>query len=809
MNDANLLFNHLNEEQLAAVNSTATITRVIAGPGTGKTTVLIAKLLDLVINKEIAPWKISAITFSNKAAHEIKVRLIEECEKLNLDFNVLFKGINISTYHAWCSLLIRFHIKTFFLNKVPINFTVASENDTKTIIKDILLADNLNENNSLNLQLIFKAKRLNWLITYINTHILRQKNNYSVAYIKLSDADVAMLKETFSCHQNAFGSVLDHYLERYQTYLKLNCMLDFSDLITLWREELLTNPALREKMHRRYRYLLLDEFQDTNIDQYDVVKLMLGAYARLFVVGDGDQSIYAFRGSEPAIFTELVTDFQNKTSAIKPLLSNNPVINSDQRNYKFTLQTVILRESYRATQVLLDSFARLISNNPSIGILNRTNLDSSTLRSMVDLSSHQPVFYEVNNFEAQGRKVIDIVKHLVNDQGLKYKDIAVLARTNHSLTLINSCLNEAEILTTQVGNEQSFLNLAEIEPLVNYFKIVVLNNLFAIQQTLNVPTRKFGPISMQKLRNFCVQYSFSLADVISDENIRYQFYEYTNSNSRYQILNDYAALIAQLKDIYQNCLTKKKWYDWFKIVANMPFYQAYLNKIITNAVDREKIIKGRLKHFYAALKQFDLIETQLNEVASNEVAQHFCQNANVLNPDELNLFADNSFAIDSVTLMTIHRAKGLEFKAIIVPDLSLGMFPRSLKVPTFFIEEERRVFYVAISRAKQFLYLLRPIFNYNGHKTEISPFLNNMNLSKLDCHYFDFNNNDNASQNFKRNARMSNQFVLQGDQIKHIIYGRGEVVNVDHDKNIISVQFKSKDKLLNLVIDSDKWYILS
>ena len=657
----------LNEEQSIAVKHLNGPLLVLAGAGSGKTRALTHRIAHLITEYNVDSSEILAVTFTNKAAREMKDRLelllakrlaktefgttwdnlqlIDQRQLRNRIYQEITKELWIGTFHALFARLLRFDIDKFNDNeglKWTRQFSIYDETDAQSLIKEIVTQD---------LQLDpkrFEPKKIRWAISNAkNQGIL--PNQYE---------------------QSAEGYRAKITAKTYQLYRKAlaaNNALDFDDLLLIPVELLKQNEEIRNYWHQRFKHVLVDEYQDTNWTQYELLKLLVtngvepSSFNKwnnrsVFVVGDADQSIYSFRAADFRILMGFQQDFGDK--------------NVDQ----LSSTIVKLEDNYRSTSTILDAANALIANNKERieKILKATRGEGDLIkltRCDDEIAEAEAVVHRLRIINAANAK-------------LHWGDMAILYRTNAQSRAIEESLVRWSIPYIVVGGLR-FYDRREIKDILAYLKLMVNpSDSVSLLRIMNVPKRGIGKTTVQKLTDAASQLGIPLWDLINDaEALRslagrsvkglLQFTDLIN-NLRSKIINTEPALIIQL-------VMEKS---------------GYLNELIATATDEAEERRRNLQELVNAALQYQ----EENESADIE---------GFLATAALASDADNkNTANDRVTLMTLHSSKGLEFPVVCLVGMEQGLFPsyRSLDDASS-IEEERRLCYVGITRAKEILYL--------------------------------------------------------------------------------------------------------
>lgn len=674
----------LNKEQARAVTHIKGPVSVIAGAGSGKTRTLTYRIA-YMISEGIDPQSIVAVTFTNKAAAEMKERV------MNL---VGEKGYltQISTFHSFCSRFLRDEI-THLNQGFTRRFLIIDEDDSKQIIRDTVKELNYDSNK-------FNSNRLKNLFSKI-------KNGQS-DFLELDEAKI----------YNA-----------YNKYLRDNNALDFDDLIYKTIEVFRTCPEVKDYYNRQYEYILVDEFQDTNKMQYELMKHLIGPNNNIFVVGDPDQSIYSFRGAH----------YENQ---------NRYMIEFDPKVY-------VLDRNYRSTTKILDAANSLISYNS--GRTTEKNLTS-------ELGNGLSVVHQIRESDRdEAYFVTKAIEDLVF-KGYQYNDIAILYRANAISRVFEESLLKYNIPYVIYGG-LSFFQRKEIKDILAYIRLCLnpMDNI-SLKRIINVPRRKIGSVTIQKLETYATIFNISMFDAIDKVDL---------SKATKQSLIDFKQLILSLTEAI-NKLNHMP--DVVDLVGKMSGYYDMLYSEGNESKDRLENINELKAVFYQGTFDYQMpIIEGLQQVL-----------------DDLILKTDADFDVsnNTIKLATVHQVKGLEFKAVFLVALEEGIFPSDQSYNEFDIEEERRVCYVAMTRAKERLIIshARSRFRYGEIRYNMpSRFINEMNIMpdkplshKKEQTTTPYDFLDNIHQTEKEE-------IVLGDRVRHEKYGNGVVISIDED--IIKIAF--------------------
>ena len=669
----------LNSEQMKAVNHINGPMLVLAGAGSGKTKVLTNRIAGLIENG-ISPLNILAITFTNKAAKEMKERVIRliGAEAYN---------IQISTFH---SLGLKILKENYNLLGYERNFTIIDSDDVLTIIKKIM-------------------KDLNMSKDYYNAREI--KNKISSAKNEMMGLD-------------EFSKVeFDHkVVEVYRQYLKKlknGNSVDFDDLLILPIKLFKIYPNILEQYQDRYKYILIDEYQDTNEAQYIFSKLLSAKYRNIFVVGDNDQAIYAFRGANYKNILNFEKDYPEA-------------------------KTILLEENYRSTKTILDAANSVIKNNKE--------------RKDKKLWSNNPIgekikYKVVGNEKEEASFVATEIKELIN-QGVNEEDIAILYRTNAQSRVVEEEMLKKNIKYRVVGSFY-FYNRKEIKDLLCYLRLI--NNHkddVSLLRIINTPKRGIGEKTIDNLTNAAIENNTSLFEAIS---------------SGKEL--EFKKLIEELTKESENL-------SLTELVDNILEKSGIKKELMSSKLLEDEIRLENLNEFKGVTKSYE-------EEYGSATLEDFL--------DEISLVSDMSEHQDGtnrVSLMTVHSVKGLEFDYVFIVGMEEGIFPHYNAIndgSSSAIEEERRLCYVAITRAKKKLYILsaesRMLFG-NTNRNKPSRF-----IDEIDEKYLDIEKNKSFNKivsKVKKNIDKTVEYEV-GERISHTEFGEGIIISID--KSILTVAF--------------------
>ena len=610
------IYDTLNNEQREAVFCTEGPLLMLAGAGSGKTRSLTHRIAYLIEEKGVAPWNILAITFTNKAAQEMR-------ERVDALVGYGSEDIWISTFHATCSRILRRHIDLLGYDR---NFTIYDASDQKSLMKEVLKE--------------MKIDTKQFPERSVMSEISSAKNEYK------SPLD----------YRNEYGSnfrnqrIADIY-EHYQKRLKENNALDFDDLLVKMVDLFQTNPDVLEHYQDRFQYIMVDEYQDTNTVQFLLVSLLAKKYRNLCVVGDDDQSIYKFRGAN-----------------IYNILNFEKVFPD--------AQVIRLEQNYRSTQNILNAANGVIANNK--GRKEKKLWTENQKGELVHFKQ-----YDTEYDEADG--VVSRINFLAM-RGVQYKDMAILYRTNAQSRIFEEKLKQKNIPYAIVRGI-SFYDRKEIKDLMSYLKVVDsgMDDL-SVKRIINVPKRGIGQTTINRLQEFAILNQMSFLDAVFNAD---EIPEVTRALAK---LHKFADMIEEFREYASE-------HEISELLEHILYVTQYRAELEAEGTDE-------------SISRLEDIEELFNDIAYYEEEE---ENPNLrdflaekdmytLNAGIDNLEDENN----KVLLMTLHNAKGLEFNNVFLGGMEEGVFPgfgAMMSGDESEIEEERRLCYVGITRAKERLFL--------------------------------------------------------------------------------------------------------
>lgn len=709
----------LNNKQLEAVTSDAQYLRIIAGAGSGKTRVLTYRIVHLIENIGVPADRILGITFTNKAANEMRERVAKLIPNINSRY------IRLSTFHAFCARFLREEITHF--PGYTSSFMIYDEDDQKRLVKDVAVNRG-------------HEKR---------DEIIR----LSLEYIGFNKS-VGKMPEDITIKFERYPNEKE-MLEIWKTYearkVQMNA-LDFDDLMIMTLRILEKNPSVRTKWQRRFDHILVDEFQDTNDIQFKLIRMLLADTTSLYVVGDPDQTIYTWRGANDLIMLELDKTFKNTT-------------------------TIILNENYRSTQTILDAANKLIANNR--GRIEKDLFTKNGLGDEVEL-------YCANDSAGEANWIVKKIQSLkAADRSFSYRDVVILIRANYlSLNFEKEFIRQQ--IPYQIYGGFKFFQRKEIKDVLAYFRILMSDkDDISFDRIANTPRRGLST-AMDGLKKYAQNNEYSLIEAI-------RFGEDLPLSAKSK---DALAVLIKNIDLAREELKKG---------------QRELSGIL-----QEYIISTGLIEFFQEEKDEDKREEMLDNVQTlfEDIEDFINKNPQSTFSDYLENTAlmsaqDEIVDQEKITLMTVHMAKGLEYDYVFVAALNQGVFPNQRAVDDGgerTLEEERRLCYVAFTRAKKRLFITYNLGYSPILKTESRPsrFLGEAGFKIKKSRYqssvedkyvspFSFNSKDNSGYTkdviYDENTTAVDWQV--GDGVRHNYFGDGVVISVQKLSGSIDIKFPS------------------
>ncbi|MCO6276242.1 DNA helicase PcrA [Staphylococcus epidermidis] len=710
----NALVKNMNSEQSEAVRTTEGPLLIMAGAGSGKTRVLTHRIAYLLDEKDVSPYNILAITFTNKAAKEMKAR-VEHL--VGEEAQVIW----MSTFHSMCVRILRRDADRIGIER---NFTIIDPTDQKSVIKDVLKSENIDSKR-------FEPRMFIGAISNLKNELKTPE-----------DAQ----KEANDFHSQMVATVY----KGYQRQLSRNEALDFDDLIMTTINLFERVPETLEYYQNKFQYIHVDEYQDTNKAQYTLVKLLANKFKNLCVVGDSDQSIYGWRGA----------DIQN--------------ILSFEEDYP-EAKTIFLEQNYRSTKNILNVANEVIKHNSE-----RKPKGLWTANSGGDKIQ----YYEAMTERDEAEYVVkEIMKH--QRSGKKYSEMAILYRTNAQSRVLEETFMKSNIPYTMVGG-QKFYDRKEIKDLLSYLRVIAnSNDDISLQRIINVPKRGIGPSSVEKIQTYALQNNISMFDALAEVDF-----------------------IGLSKKVTQECIS------FYEMIQNLIKEQEFLE--ISEIVD-EVLQKSGYRDMLDREQSIESRSRLENLDEFMSVPKDYEENTPLEEQSLINFLTDLSLVADideadtqnGVTLMTMHSAKGLEFPIVFIMGMEESLFPhiRAIKSEDDHeMEEERRICYVAITRAEELLYITnattRMLFG-RSQSNMPSRFLKEIPEDLLDSHTGQKRQTiypkSQPKRGFSKRTTSTKKQVSSsdwkvGDKVMHKAWGEGMVSNVNEKNGSVELDiiFKSE-----------------
>ena len=611
------LMQGLNEPQQRAVACLQGPLLIVAGAGSGKTRVLTFRIANL-LEHGVPPYRILAITFTNKAAREMR-------ERVDALIGDAAQDVWLSTFHSFCVRFLRMELEHY--GRYAKNFVIYDAADSKGLIRECLKELNIDEKHTAP--------------GAVQAHISDAKN-------RLLDVAAFTAQAT-----DFFAEQVAKIYALYQSKLQENNALDFDDLLMLTVELLTKNEELRTKYQKKFQYILVDEYQDTNGAQYAITKLLAAEHRNICVVGDADQSIYGWRGADMRNILNFERDYPEAT-------------------------VILLEQNYRSTKNILAAANAVIENN-----LTRKKKELWTDNPTGD----RITIYEGATEKNEASYIVREVERLHTMFHVKYGDIAVLYRTNAQSRNIEEAFYATGVPYAMVGSVR-FYDRREIKDIIAYLRVIYNpRDTLSLLRIINVPRRGLGPTSIARMMETAEEYRISLFEVITDA----------------QLLSMIPKLSAKVKLALEEFAAMV--FTFMGQLGTRPIHEIVEDVIETSgyaaALEEEKKEDNRdrlenLREFISVAKNFDDGAAE----GENGLADFLAQIALISDVDQ------TEQSDGTVTLMTFHAAKGLEFPAVFMAGMEEGLFPHSRTLlDDTEIEEERRTCYVGITRAERRLYL--------------------------------------------------------------------------------------------------------
>ena len=677
--------NDLNPKQKEACEATEGPSLIIAGAGSGKTRVLTYRVAYLINDCLVHPSSILAITFTNKAAKEMRDRL----ESLIGD---QAKWVTAMTFHSFCAYILRREIN--IIKGRSRTFQIIDDDETETMIKNAMAEINIDSK-------LLKPSIVANAISAIKSRMV------SLEY-----------------YDKHYDDRIRKIMDQYNADLIKNNLLDFDDLILLTMEIFENHPEVLERYQNIYRYILVDEFQDTSNIQYDLVKLIGWKNKNVFIVGDEDQSIYSFRGANINNIRKFMKDFPG-------------------------FHKYVLDQNYRSTVNILDCANSLIKHNEDripkdLWTVNQKGEDVRLLAAYSD--------------KAEAREVASEIERLVEYKGYKYEDIAILYRNNAiSRNFENEFISDK--IPYQIYSGLSFYKRKEVKDIIAYLRLIINpDDFFSFKRVINSPKRGVGDTSISRIQTMVDYEHLSIWDSALKADV---------NKTVKDTINTFFGMIVSLRED----IAKMPLFTFLNSVYEKTGYIAYIKSL---DADEGFTRDENIKELFTAISEIQ----SLGSVS--ETIQSYIDSVTLMTDLDIESKDPNH-----VSMMTMHTAKGLEFKVVFAVALEQGLIPGYRAVSSKEIEEERRIFYVAITRAEERLYLTYATSRFSMGTTTAclpSPFLADIALNAGVQRNLEPKKVFPSSSDSFMPHKNSNEVTYPkgeyniGDRVEHAINGKGTIM---------------------------------
>ncbi len=624
------LLNGLNPQQQAAVKATDGPLLLMAGAGSGKTRVLTHRIAYLIVEKRVNPYNILAITFTNKAAREMK-------ERIGKVMGGAAEEIWISTFHSMCVRILRRDIDRLGFSR---NFTILDTTDQQSVIKAILKEKNLDPKK-------FDPRAILGSISSAKNELIAPEE-----YAKAAGG--------------YFEQTVSEVYTEYQKRLRKNQALDFDDLIMTTIQLFKRVPDVLEYYQRKFQYIHVDEYQDTNKAQYLLVKQLASRFKNLCVVGDSDQSIYRWRGADIANILSFEKDYPNAA-------------------------VILLEQNYRSTKRILLAANKVIEKN-----FNRKPKNLWT----ENPEGNKLVYYRADSEQGEAQFVAGKIKEITRGGKYKFSDIAILYRTNAQSRVMEEVLLKSNIEYNIVGGTK-FYDRKEIKDMLAYLRLISNpDDDISIERIINVPKRGIGSTSFDKIRNFANSHGISINQALDSIELLGLSPKITKA-------------AREFHDLIRNYTNMQEFLSVTELVEEVLEKTGYREMLRAEKSLEAQSRLENLEELLSVTKNFE----DTNEDKS--LVSFLTDLALVADIDSMD---DEGEKADSVVLMTLHSAKGLEFPVVFLIGMEEGVFPHSRSLTEEAeMEEERRLAYVGITRAEQNLFLTNAQMRTLFGRTNMNP----------------------------------------------------------------------------------------
>jgi DNA helicase-2/ATP-dependent DNA helicase PcrA len=712
----------LNNSQLDAVSTTEGPILIIAGPGSGKTRVITSRIAYLIQNQNISPYKIAAVTFTNKAANEMQDRI-----KSILGNDSL--GLTTKTFHAFCAMVLRQHGESIGISK---EFVVFDDADQLSVIKKSMDENNIDSKK-------FSARNI--LTTISNSK--SQLVNYE-GFIKTKS--------------NYYDEIVARVFERYTDIIENSGGLDFDDLLLKTHLLFKQNSTVLNHYQERFQYLMIDEFQDTNIAQYEIAKQLSANSHNLCVVGDPDQSIYSWRNADIRNILSFKDDFPKA-------------------------KIITLEENYRSSKTILDAAKNLINNNSK-----RVDKDLWT-----NNKTGTPILLvDAYNEEEEARKIIREIITLKNAKNSNLQDIAIMYRVNAQSRSFEMACQKFGVPYQIVGGIK-FYQRKEIKDLTAYLRVILnSDDDVSLERIVNTPTRGIGQRTLNEIRRIADSNSISLFAAIT-------LLGQSNSNDANMGIQLGKRALSSISDFYKIITSIQRELNSDEISISRLITITMKITGLIDAIDSDEKSEEKFEN----IEEYKSSTKPYEEINIHEGLSNFLESIALVS--DVDTYESES---DLITLITLHQAKGLEFSTVFIAGMEEGLLPHIRSIETgdpSELEEERRLCYVGITRAKKQLYVSKA--SRRGFRGSTEPSIPSRFLHEIPSDLIKPINDIDISTNNpipkkspirkiirKVNEPKKNQVLFNdGDKVNHPKFGDGIIISSEVSGNDykLTITFKN------------------
>ncbi|WP_223702102.1 DNA helicase PcrA [Sutcliffiella deserti] len=626
------LLEGLNPMQQEAVKKTDGPLLIMAGAGSGKTKVLTHRIAYLMAEKEVAPWNILAITFTNKAAREMK-------ERVQVLLGPAAEDIWISTFHSMCVRILRRDIDRIGMNR---NFTILDTTDQLSVIKNVLKDKNMDPKK-------FEPRTMLGTISSAKNELMNPED---------------YAKQPLGPYEQMVSEVYTDYQKR----LKKNQALDFDDLIMTTIHLFKRVPEVLEYYQRKFQYIHVDEYQDTNHAQYTLVKLLADRLKNLCVVGDSDQSIYRWRGADIANILSFEKDYPNA-------------------------EVVLLEQNYRSTKRILEAANKVIEHNISRKPKNLWTENTE---------GQKIIYYQADSEKSEAQFVVGKMREIIRkNPQRKFSDFAILYRTNAQSRVMEEMLLMSNINYSIVGGTK-FYDRKEIKDILAYLRLIANpDDDISLARIVNTPKRGIGATTLDKISNYAAQHDISLFIALAEIDL-------------IGVSGRATAALKEFRSLIDNYVQMQEYLSVTELVEEVLEKSGYREMLKADKTIESQSRLENIDEFLSVTKNFE------EKYDDKSLLAFLTDLALVADIDKLD--EEDESQQEAVILMTLHAAKGLEFPVVFLIGLEEGVFPHSRSLfEEAEMEEERRLAYVGITRAEEELFITNAQMRTLYGRTNMNP----------------------------------------------------------------------------------------